>query len=194
MSKNGWESVVESYVSRHVKKWTMFGGHMILQQENPNRLSLHSRRWPCHQKHLKVIVEQNYYKFIYIAVLLFQLHTKTLRPSLSALYTMSIDQGFLEWCVFLLVMFFILTTRIVKNPNSFRSHGPWVMCVKWSWCVYISCMDVYIWGSLGFRVLHSQTPLGPQAKSEANLDRLRLLLQWECLKCTVNLVCEVPLI
>ena len=32
-------------------------------------------------------------------------------------------------------------------------------------------------------ILHSLTPLVPQAQCEANLDRLRLFHQWECLKC-----------
>ena len=32
-------------------------------------------------------------------------------------------------------------------------------------------------------ILHSHTPLVPRALCEANLDRLRLIHQWECLKC-----------
>jgi hypothetical protein len=32
-------------------------------------------------------------------------------------------------------------------------------------------------------ILHSHTPLVPQAECEANLDRPRLFHQWECLKC-----------
>ena len=31
-------------------------------------------------------------------------------------------------------------------------------------------------------ILHSDTPLVPQAECEAYLDRLRLFHQWECLK------------
>jgi hypothetical protein len=32
-------------------------------------------------------------------------------------------------------------------------------------------------------ILHSHTPLVPQAWCESNLDRLRIFHQWECLKC-----------
>jgi hypothetical protein len=59
-----------------------------------------------------------------------------------------------------------------------------------------------IWCHVGIHVdytsiLHSHTPLVPQAWCEANLDSLRLFHQWECLKCNGHglstFVCEVAL-
>ena len=37
-------------------------------------------------------------------------------------------------------------------------------------------------------ILHSHTPLVPQAYCAANLDRLRLSHQWECLKCNGHIL------
>ena len=90
------------------------------------------------------------------------------------------------------------SSHVMKDNKStivsVRSAMVLWLCVRptsktWFWKISPSDHETWpTWCHVGIHVdfsslFHSHTPLVPQAWCEANLDRLHLLHQWECLKC-----------